>query len=278
MVRSCAGAWYARLLTDLRRSGLDGVALVTGASRGIGRAIARELAKAHFHVAIGFKEAGDLAEALQCELQALGCDAMLVQGDVGKLVDIKQIVGRTLDRFGRIDVLVNNAGVLPRPEAGPENITEAMWDMTLDTNLKGPMFLTIEVAKAMRQQEPPSRGVRGRVINIGSVSGIRASWKSPHYSASKAGLVGLTVSLAEWLGPLGILVNAIAPGFVQTDMSGPLLPLRHHIERQTPLGRWASPDEVAEVVLFFSTSGNFITGQVIAVDGGLGNTYFYIPE
>jgi 3-oxoacyl-[acyl-carrier protein] reductase len=252
-------------------------ALVTGASRGIGKAIVLALAEVGYSIALGYNKSSADAKSLENELTHMGCDALLVKGDICNVDDIRSIISQTIKRFGRIDVLVNNAGVLPRLKGDFDSITEEIWDTTIDTNLKGAMFCIIEAAKHMITQDDNGDGIHGRIINMSSIGAIRAT-RSPHYSASKAGLIGLTISMAEWLGPYGILVNAVSPGFVNTSMVDAIRSIRNYIEDQTPLGRWGEPNDVADVVRFLAESGNFVTGQVICVDGGLGNTYIYIPR
>ena len=251
------------------------VALVTGASRGIGRATALELASAGMHIAVNYCNSTSLAQAVVEEVFEKGQKAVAIQADMGKVEDIEALLREVEENFGRLDVLVNNAGVLE--QAKPDQMTEEAWDRTFDVNVKGVFFTIRATAPLMRKNEPDADGIRGRIVNVSSVGGILATPASPHYGASKAAVIALTRNTAEWLAP-EILVNCIAPGFVDTDMISGLHSIREEVNKQTPLGTWSRPEQVAKNIRFFAETAPFVTGQTLAVDGGIGNVYAYIPK
>jgi 3-oxoacyl-[acyl-carrier protein] reductase len=239
------------------------VALVTGASRGIGRAIAEKLAARGADVVVNYYSNANLAAEVVEAIQQQGREAMAVQADVRSVEDAQRLVKATLDRFGRIDVLVNNAGTTR--DTLLALMKEADWDLVLDTNLKGAYNVTKAAVRPMMKQ----RG--GRIINITSVAGISGNPGQANYSAAKAGLIGFTKSVAKELGARNITANAVAPGYVPTDLTAGLPDgLIEQAVELTPLGRLGTLEDVANAVAFLaSDEAEFITGQVLRVDGGM---------
>lgn len=241
----------------------DKVAVVTGASRGIGRAIALELARQGANVVINYNQSADAANAVVAEIEALGREALAIQADVANADAAAALIKAATDRFGKIDILVNNAGVTR------DNVIMMMseddWDTVLDVNLKSAWLCCKAAARAMMRKRT------GRIINITSVSGIAGQGGQTNYSASKAGIIGLTKSLAKEVAPRSITVNAVAPGFIDTDMTATLSEdLLSQVDAAVPLGRRGKAEEVAYAVAFLaSDQANYITGQVLSVDGGL---------
>lgn len=243
---------------------LDGkVALVTGGSRGIGRAIAGLLAERGAKVMINYNRNLEEANAVVAAIEAKGGQALVVQGDVSIAAEAQSLVEQTIKAFGRIDILVNNAGITR--DTLMMRMSETDWDAVLDTNLKGAYLC----AKAALRPMLKSRG--GRIINISSVSGQAGSGGQANYSAAKAGLIGFTRALAREVGSRGITVNAVAPGFIETDMTQALAEeFKQKVRDQIPLERFGQPEDVAEAVAFLaSDAANYITGQVLAVNGGM---------
>jgi 3-oxoacyl-[acyl-carrier protein] reductase len=242
---------------------MDRVALVTGGSKGIGYACAERLLADGFGVAICARNAGEVSAAAT---RLGGSDKVFgLCSDVGSVEDCAALVPAVLDRFGRIDALVNNAGVYsPVPFL---DFTADTWDALMDINVRGPVLLSVAAARAMRDQ-----GSGGRIVNIASTNGQLSEAEFAHYNASKAAIISLTKSMSVELAPFGILVNAVAPGWVLTPLSEPFVQTltEDSLGRISPLRRVGQPAEVAAAVSFLCGSGaTYITGITVNVDGGL---------
>jgi 3-oxoacyl-[acyl-carrier protein] reductase len=238
------------------------VALVTGASQGLGRAIAEALGASRASVALVARSAGKLAE-VSAGIRAGGGTAEAFPCDVSKGEEVSRVVEQVVERFGRLDILVNNAGVtrdtlLPR-------MSDEEWDEVLTTNLRAPFLFMRAASRPMMQQR------YGRIINVASVSGLIGNAGQSNYSASKAGLVGLTRTVSKELAGRKVTVNAVAPGFIASDMTAALGPaLLDEVKKRVPAKRLGEAWEIAEAVLFLAApSSAYITGQVLVVDGGL---------
>ena len=239
------------------------VALVTGASRGIGRAVALRLASHGAAVVVNYASGEAAAAETLRSLESAGGRGLLFQANVADARACEAMVAATLDNFGRIDILVNNAGIT-RGNIIVRMKTEE-WQAVLDTNLTGAFNCTKAVVRPLLRQK-----TGGRIINIASVVGLAGGIGQANYAAAKAGLLGLTKSLARELAGRQITVNAVAPGFIATEMTAALpAALRESMLAQVPLGRAGTPEDVAEVVLFLAAAGSYITGQVVTVDGGM---------
>lgn len=238
-------------------------ALVTGAGRGIGRAIALELAKKGVHVIVNYNGSKEAAEQTVKDIEAAGGSAESCQCNVADFEACGQMVGELIGRLGHIDILVNNAGITR--DGLLMKMSEEDFDAVLDTNLKGCFHTIRHMSRYFLKQKS------GKIINISSVSGVLGNAGQANYSASKAGVIGLTKAVARELASRGINVNAVAPGFVETDMTGALNDSqRGSLLGQIPLGRAGRAEDIAKAVAFLaSDDADYITGQVLSVDGGM---------
>jgi 3-oxoacyl-[acyl-carrier protein] reductase len=237
--------------------------LVTGASRGLGRAIALELGRQGHTVAVHYGHSAAEAEAVAAEITSVGGNAVLVQGDLSSLEGAKAVAAAAVEALGGLEVLVNNAGITK--DGLVLRMSDDAWDAVIDTNLSAPFALTRAALKTMLA------GKWGRIINISSVVGLMGNPGQANYISAKAGLIGLTKAVAKEYAGKGITCNAIAPGFIESDMTDKLPEaVRTKYLEGIPAGRFGSPQDVAALVAFLaSESAGYINGQTIAVDGGL---------
>lgn len=235
------------------------VAIVTGGSRGIGKSCALELAKAGYDIAFNGTREESQVSAVIDEIKACGVNVLYQQANVADAEQAEAFINKVKAELGRIDVLVNNAGITK------DNLFIRMsaedWQKVLDINLTGVFNVTKPAAKIMMKQRS------GAIVNMSSISGVMGNPGQANYSASKAGLIGFTKSLAKELSARGIRVNAVAPGFIATDMTEELN--KEQLEAMIPLKRFGKPEEIANAVVFLADKADYITGQVINVDGGL---------
>ncbi|UJL47906.1 3-oxoacyl-[acyl-carrier-protein] reductase [Virgibacillus sp. NKC19-16] len=238
-------------------------ALVTGASRGIGRAIAIELAKQGANVAVNYAGSEAKAKGVVEELESIGVKAFKVQADVANETNVKSMVKEVVSQFGSLDILVNNAGV--NKDNLLMRMKEEEFDQVINTNLKGAFVCTKAVTRQMMRQK------NGRIINVASIVGVSGNAGQANYVAAKAGVIGLTKTTAKELATRNILVNAVAPGFITTDMTDELTEeQRASMLAMIPLERLGTAEDVANVVRFLaSEDANYITGQTIHIDGGM---------
>lgn len=240
------------------------VALVTGASRGIGKAIALTLAKYGADVAVNYNGSKERAEETSEEIRAMGRQALLVQGSVADANACAEIFHQVEETFGKVDILVNNAGITKDNLA--VRMTEEEFTQVIDTNLKGAFFCMKEAGKRMMKKR------YGRIVNISSISGVHGNAGQINYCAAKAGVIGMTKSLAKELAARNVTVNAVAPGYIETDMTA-VLPekVKEAALTQIPLKRMGKPEDIAETVAFLASDrASYITGQTLLVDGGMG--------
>lgn len=238
-------------------------AIITGSGRGIGKAIAMKLASYGANIVINDIPQSDYAEETCEEIKELGVDSIVVKGDVRKSEDVEKLISETMDKFGRIDIFVNNAGVTR--DGLMLRMTEDDWDLVMDINLKGAFNCIKAVARPMMKQKG------GAIINIASVVGEMGNAGQANYSASKAGLIGLTKTTAKEFAKKGIRCNAVAPGFIASDMTDKLTDeVKQQYFAAIPLSKFGSTEDVADVVSFLASDmSKYVTGQVINVDGGL---------
>lgn len=242
---------------------MNQVALITGGARGIGKQIAITLAKKGYDIALNYRTDNDELKKLKEEIENYKVKCLLVKGDVSKFEDTERIAKETVDEFGKIDVLVNNAGITK--DMLLLRMKQEDFESVLDVNLVGTFNMTKNVVTYMMKAK------QGRIINISSVVGVSGNSGQANYAASKAGIIGFTKSLAKELASRNILVNAVAPGFIVTDMTNSLKDeVKSKILEQIPLKRIGNAEEVANVVKFLaSNDSSYITGQVINIDGGM---------
>lgn len=242
---------------------MNKVAIVTGAAKGIGRAIALRLAEDGMNIAINYRSNDVEANNLVDEINKLGVRAIAIKADISDFAQAEGLIKDTLKGFGRIDVIVNNAGVTK--DSLLLRMTEESFDSVIEINLKGTFNCIKHVTPVMLKQK------KGKIINISSVVGITGNAGQVNYSASKAGVIAMTKSLAKEVGSRGICVNAVAPGFIQTDMTAKLsLKAVEELSKAIALKRLGLPEDVARAVSFLaSDDSDYITGQVLCVDGGM---------
>ncbi|HML31443.1 3-oxoacyl-[acyl-carrier-protein] reductase [Sporomusa sphaeroides] len=243
---------------------LDGqVAIVTGASRGIGRAVVIALAKVGAKVVINYAGNAEAAEEVRTFITDNGGQAITVKADVADADAVDSLVKQAIDTYGKIDILVNNAGITR--DSLLMRMKDEDWDAVMNTNLKGIFYCTKAVTKSMMKQRS------GKIINMTSVVGLMGNAGQANYAAAKAGVIGFTKSMAKELASRGITVNAIAPGFIATDMTHGLSEqVKVDLEAKIPLSRLGEAEDVAAAVVFLaSQSANYITGQTLNVDGGM---------
>lgn len=238
-------------------------ALVTGASRGIGKAIALKLASLGANLVLNYRSSEQEALEVEKQVKDMGVNAISVKGDISKLEDVETLVSTAKEKFGAIDIMVNNAGITK--DTLILRMKEEDFDTVIDVNLKGVFNCLKTITPVMVRQK------YGKIINLSSVVGISGNAGQVNYSASKAGVIGMTKSLAKEVGSRGINVNAIAPGFIETDMTDVLGDkYKDEIKKNIPLKKLGKPEDVANVVAFLaSENSDYITGQVIHVDGGM---------
>jgi 3-oxoacyl-[acyl-carrier protein] reductase len=238
-------------------------ALVTGASRGIGREIALELARKGANVAVNYSGSKDKAEAVAEEIRGLGQESVVIQANVAEEDSVKAMVKQTIEAFGSLDILVNNAGITR--DNLLMRMKEEEFDAVIQTNLKGVFLCTKAVTRQMMKQRA------GRIINVASIVGVSGNPGQANYVAAKAGVIGLTKTAAKELAARNVLVNAVAPGFITTDMTDELTEeQKEAMQSMIPLGKPGKPEDVARVVRFLaSEDSNYMTGQTLHIDGGM---------
>lgn len=242
---------------------MDKCALITGATRGIGKQIAITLAKQGYNIALNYRKENEELENTKKEIEEIGVQVLAVKGDVANFENCESFVKQVIERFGQIDVLVNNAGITK--DMLLMRMKKEDFEQVIDTNLVGTFNVTKNVVTYMMKARS------GRIINISSVVGISGNAGQTNYSASKAGIIGFTKSLAKEIASRNILVNAVAPGFIETNMTDVLKDdVKQEIAKNIPLKRMGTAQDVANVVKFLaSDDSSYITGQVINVDGGM---------
>lgn len=242
---------------------MDKCALITGATRGIGKQIAITLAKQGYNIALNYRKENEELENTKKEIEKIGVQILAVKGDVANFEECENFVKQVIERFGQIDVLVNNAGITK--DMLLMRMKKEDFEQVIDTNLVGTFNVTKNVVPYMMKARS------GRIINISSVVGISGNAGQTNYSASKAGIIGFTKSLAKEIASRNILVNAVAPGFIETNMTDVLKDdVKQEIAKNIPLKRMGTTQDVANVVKFLaSDDSSYITGQVINVDGGM---------
>ena len=238
-------------------------AIVTGAAKGIGKAIALKLASLGANIVLNYRSSEEKAIETENEIKALGVEVLRVKGDISNISDVENLINTAKENFGKIDIMVNNAGITK--DTLILRMKEEDFDSVINVNLKGVFNCLKTITPVMVKQR------EGKIINLSSVVGLSGNAGQVNYAASKAGVIGMTKSLAKEVGARGITVNAVAPGFIETDMTEVLGDkFKEEAKKAIPLKRLGKPEDVANVVAFLaSEDANYITGQVIQVDGGM---------